>query len=209
MKGNNTDQSLYNQLFSIIDKERPNHVLSANVLNLYKSVTFVYYYSGRPFLFTDIIQMIIVESGFGHLKSVNPPTISHLKQVCGCIDEDMLWISSVNVDLLYPASEGKKSLVAIDEPFALTASFNFFKDYDYLPKNILNMMSKVNNASSWGSLWQIYLPEEFERIFNGQDNIRNMPIFAEVVKNEDLPAFCIGSPKIIKSSKSYCGLQIE
>src|SRR6266508_4540604 len=105
MKGNNTDQSLYNQLFSIIDKERPNHVLSANVLNLYKSVTFVNYYSGRPFLFTDIIQMIIVESGFGHLKSVNPPTISHLKQVCGCIDEDMLWISSVNVDLLYPASE--------------------------------------------------------------------------------------------------------
>ncbi|KAF0475769.1 hypothetical protein F8M41_024572 [Gigaspora margarita] len=202
MKSNINDQSLYNQLLRIIDKERPNHVFSTNILDLYKSVTLVYYYSGSPFLFTDTNQMIIVESGFGRLQSVNPPTISHLKQVFGGIDEDMLRISSVNADLLYPASEGEKSMVAfVDEPFALTASFNFFKDYDSLPKDILNMMSKVKNASSCGTLWQMYLPEEFMQIFNGQNDIRKIPIFAKLAENEGLPPFCVGSPRIVKSSR--------
>ncbi|CAG8748302.1 23343_t:CDS:2 [Gigaspora margarita] len=202
MKSNINHQSLYNQLLRIIDMERPNHVLSTNILDLYKSVTLVYYYSGSPFLFTDINQMIIVESGFGRLQVVNPPTISHLKQVFGGMDEDMLRISSVDADLLYTASQGGKYLVAfVDEPFALTASFNFFKDYDSLPKDILNMMSKVKNASSCGTLWQMYLPEEFMQIFNGQNDIRKIPIFAKLTENEDLPPFCIGSPRIVKSSR--------
>ncbi|CAB4443591.1 unnamed protein product [Rhizophagus irregularis] len=200
-KASDNDQSLYHQLCRIIKMERPNHVLSTNILNLYKSVTLAYYYSGGPFLFTDTSQMSLVESGFGRLQFVNPPTISHLRQACKGIDEDKLRISSVNVDLLHPALEGKKSLVAyVDEPFALTAGFNFFKDHDSLPKDILNMMSKVNNASSWGTLWQMYLPDEFEQIFNGRSDIRNMPVFAEVAKKYNLPAFCIGSPKIAKSS---------
>ncbi|CAI2171602.1 18861_t:CDS:2, partial [Funneliformis geosporum] len=200
-KAYNNDKSLYNQLCRIIEMERPNHVLSTNIPNLYKSVTLAYYYSGGPFLFTDISQMSLVESGFGRLRFVNPPTISHLKQECKGIDEDKLRISSVNVDLLHPVLEGKKSLVAyVDEPFALTAFFNFFKDHDSLPKEILNIMSIVNNASSWGTLWQIYLTDEFERMFNGKLNIRNMLVFAEVAKKYDLPAFCIGSPKIAKSS---------
>ncbi|CAG8587145.1 8925_t:CDS:2 [Cetraspora pellucida] len=194
-------ESVEDALLKIIDMERPNHVFSTNVLDLYKSVTLVYYYSGSPFLFTDINQMIVV-SGFGRLQLVNPPTISQLKQVFGGIDEDMLRISSVNVDLLYPTSEREKSLVTfVDEPFALTASFNYFKDYDSLPKDILKMMSKVKNVSSCGSLWQMYLPAEFERIFNGQNDIRNIPIFAKITENGNLPPFCKRSPKIVKSSK--------
>uniref|UniRef100_U9TB11 Crinkler effector protein N-terminal domain-containing protein n=1 Tax=Rhizophagus irregularis (strain DAOM 181602 / DAOM 197198 / MUCL 43194) TaxID=747089 RepID=U9TB11_RHIID len=102
------------------------------------------------------------------------------KQVYKGVDEEMLRISSVNVDLLHPALEGKKSLVAcVDEPFAFTAA---------------------NNDSSWKTLWQIYLPDEFERIFNGQSDIKNMPVFAEVTKKYNLPNFCKGSPKIVKSS---------
>ncbi|CAG8783899.1 17305_t:CDS:1, partial [Rhizophagus irregularis] len=129
-----------------------------------------------PFVFTDISQTSLVESGFKHLRFVNPPTISHLKQICKDVDEEMLQISSVNVDLLHPALEGKKSLVAyVDELFALTAGFNFFNDNDSLPKGILNTMSIANNDSSWGTLWQMYLPDEFERIFNGQSDIKNMP----------------------------------
>ncbi|PKK58568.1 hypothetical protein RhiirC2_822845 [Rhizophagus irregularis] len=102
----------------------------------------------------------------------------------------MLRISSVNVDLLHFALEGKKSLVVyVDEPFALTTGFNFFKDNDSLPKGILNTMSIANNDSSWETLWQIYLPDEFERIFNGQSDIKNMPVFAEVTKKYNLPNF--------------------
>ncbi|POG58126.1 hypothetical protein GLOIN_2v1822442 [Rhizophagus irregularis DAOM 181602=DAOM 197198] len=124
----------------------------------------------------------------------------HWKQICKDVDEEMLQISSVNVDLLHPALEGKKSLVAyVDELFALTAGFNFFNDNDSLPKGILNTMSIANNDSSWGTLWQMYLPDEFERIFNGQSDIKNMPVFAEVTKKYNLPYFCKGSPKIVKS----------
>ncbi|CAB4482567.1 unnamed protein product [Rhizophagus irregularis] len=197
----NNDQSLYNQLCRIPGMERPNHMLSTNILNLYKSVILAYYYSGGPFVFTDISQMSLVESSFGRLQFVNPPTISHLKQVCKDVDEEMLQISSVNVDLLHPALEGKKSLVAcVDEPFALIAGFNFFNDNDSLPKGILNTISIANNDSSWGTLWQMYLPDEFERIFNGQSDIKNMPVFAEVTKKYNLPDFCKGSLKIVKSS---------
>ena len=96
----NNDQSLYNQLCRIIEMERPNHVLSTNILNLYKRVILAYYYSGGPFLFTDLSQMSLVESGFGRLRFVNPPTLSHLMQVCKGIDEDVLQISSVDVNLL-------------------------------------------------------------------------------------------------------------
>ncbi|CAG8628513.1 4925_t:CDS:2, partial [Gigaspora rosea] len=198
----NRYQSLYDVLLEIINMERPNHVLSTNVLDLYKSVTLVYYYSGGPFLFTDINQMTIVESGFGRLQLVNPPTIFELEQAFRDVDKDILRISSVNADLLYPASEGEESLVAfVDEPFAITTSYNFFKDNDSLPKDILNMISKVNNMSSCGSLWQMYLPEEFMRMFNGQNDIRNIPIFAKIAENEDLPPFCIGSPRVVKSSR--------
>ncbi|CAG8610529.1 16922_t:CDS:2 [Dentiscutata erythropus] len=62
-------------------------------------------------------------------------------------------------------------------------------------------MSKVKNASSCGTLWQMHLPEEFMQIFNGQIDIRKIPIFAKLAKNEDLPPFCIGSPRIAKSSR--------
>ncbi|KAF0547080.1 hypothetical protein F8M41_000867 [Gigaspora margarita] len=74
--------------------------------------------------------MTIVESGFGRFQLVNPPTIFDLEQAFRDVDKGILRISSVNADLLYPASEGKRSLVAfVDEPFVLNASFNFFKDY--------------------------------------------------------------------------------
>src|SRR6266542_331906 len=193
------EQSLYKQLHDIIDRKRPNHVLLKNVLDLYKSLTLSYYYSGSPYLCTDESQFKIIESGFGCFRSVKPPTISELEQIYK--DEVMLQILSVNKDALYPAIPGENILVAyIDEPFALTASYNFFKDNNCLPEKILNTMTTVNNASSWGFLWQMYLPEEFERIFNGQYDIRNMPIFSEIAKNYDLPAFCIGPPKIVKSS---------
>ncbi|CAG8796010.1 32828_t:CDS:2, partial [Gigaspora margarita] len=165
---NKTDvQSLYKQLVDIIDREQPNYVLSINILDLYKSITLVYYYSGEPFLFTNVNQMTIVESGVEHLWSINPPTTSQLKKICE--DENMLQISNVDVKLLFLACVKENALAAcVDEPFVLTAAFNFFKDYDSLPKDILNMMFKANNT---------------------------------IAENEDLPHFCVGSPKIVKSSK--------
>ncbi|GBC29852.2 hypothetical protein GLOIN_2v1483424 [Rhizophagus irregularis DAOM 181602=DAOM 197198] len=179
-KVSDNDQSLYHQLCRIIKMERLNHVLSTNILNLYKSVILAYYYSRGPFLFTDISQRSLVESSFRRFQFVNPPTIYHLKQVYKGVDEEMLRISSVNVDLLHLALEGKKSLVAcVDEPFAFTAA---------------------NNDSSWKTLWQIYLPDEFERIFNGQSDIKNMPVFAEVTKKYNLPNFCYILDKFFNES---------
>jgi hypothetical protein len=70
-----------------------------------------------------------------------------------------------------------------------------------LPKEVLNIMSTIRyDAGSCGSLWQTYLPEEFEQMFNGQKDIREMPIFAEIAEKYNLPSFCIGSPNIVKSS---------
>ncbi len=193
------EQSLYRHLHDIIDRDRPNHVLSKNVLDLYKSLTLCYYYSGSPYLCTDDNQFKIIESGFGCFRMVKPPTFSELEPICN--DEVMLQTLSVNKDALYPAIPGEDILVAyIDEPFALTASYNFFNDTDELDKEILKIMSLANNSSSWGTLWQTYLPKEFERIFDGQIDIRSMPIFAEIAENFDLPPFCIGSPSIVKSS---------
>jgi hypothetical protein len=199
MKGQNSNQSLYDQLDKIVQRDRPNYLLSTNVLDLYKRVTLVYYYSGAPFLFTDLNQMTIVESGFGRIQVVKPPSISNLMNVYRNIDEHMLLTSSVNVDSLCPpATVGKKSLVAyVDEPFALTAALNYFNDHDSLPKQILDTMSVVNNASSCGYLWETYLTTEFEKIFDGHTNIRDMPMFAGI---EDLPDTFVGSPRIVKST---------
>ncbi|CAB4482475.1 unnamed protein product [Rhizophagus irregularis] len=44
-----------------------------------------------------------------------------------------------------------------------------------------------------------YLPKEFEQMFNGKVDVYKMPIFSEIAKKYELPAFCIGSPKIVKS----------
>ncbi|CAG8768406.1 12967_t:CDS:1, partial [Rhizophagus irregularis] len=49
----NGEQSLYKKLHGIIERSRPNHLLSNNVLDLYKSLTLSYYYSGSPYLCTD------------------------------------------------------------------------------------------------------------------------------------------------------------
>jgi len=95
-------------------------VLSKNVLDLYKSLTLCYYYSGSPYLCTDDNQFKIIESGFGCFRMVKPPTSSELEPICN--DEVMLQTLSVNKDALYPAIPGEDILVAyIDEPFALTA----------------------------------------------------------------------------------------
>ena len=190
------EQSLYKHLHDIIDRDRPNHVLSKNVLDLYKCLTLCYYYSGSPYLCTDDNQFKIIESGFGCFRMVKPPTSSELEPICN--DEVTLQTLSVNKGALYPAIPGEDILVAyIDEPFALTASYNFFNDTGELDKKILKIMSLSNNSSSWETLWQTYLPKEFERIFDGQIDIESMPIFAEIA---DLPPFCKGSPSIVKSS---------
>ena len=110
----------------------------------------------------------------------------------------MLQTLSVNEETLYPAIPGENILVAyIDEPFVLVVLYNFFHNKGKLDKEILKIMSLANNSSSWGTLWQMYLPKEFERIFDGQIDIESMPIFAEIA---DLPPFCKGSPSIVKSS---------
>ncbi|CAB4440125.1 unnamed protein product [Rhizophagus irregularis] len=199
-KHETSKQSLYKQLSGIIERERPNHVKKINVLNLYKKVALVYYYSGSPFLFTNIDQMSIVESGFGRLRFVDPPTKSDLKKICD--DDNMLEISSVDAESMFPAYAGENSLVAyVDEPFAIVALSNFFKNNGELPDEILEIMSIASNPSACGTLWQTYIPKEFEQMFNGEVNVSMMPIFSEIAKKYDLPAFCIGSPKLVKSSK--------
>ncbi|POG61996.1 hypothetical protein GLOIN_2v1699878, partial [Rhizophagus irregularis DAOM 181602=DAOM 197198] len=80
----------------------------------------------------------------------------------------------------------KQVYKGVDEEMLRISSVN---DNDSLPKGILNIMSIANNDSSWKTLWQIYLPDEFERIFNGQSDIKNMPVFAEVTKKYNLPNF--------------------
>ncbi|RIA82176.1 hypothetical protein C1645_743972 [Glomus cerebriforme] len=195
----NDEQSLYRQLINIINRKRSNHVRNTNILELYKSITLVYYYSGAPFLFTDINQMTIVESGFGRFRSVNPPTANQLETVYD--NKDTLCTSSVNTDLMFPARAGEDALVAfVDEPFALQAAFNFFNNFDSLPKEILSTMSKVNNPSSCGFLWETYLTIEFEKIFDGSTNIRNMPMFDGI---NDFPNTFVGSPKIVRSPKPF------
>ncbi|GES89423.1 hypothetical protein GLOIN_2v1483424 [Rhizophagus clarus] len=192
-------QSLCKQLSRIIEKERANHVKSINVLNLYKRVALAYYYSGSPFLFSNIDQMSIVESDFGCLWFVDPPTKFDLKKMCD--DDNLLEISSVDTESMLPARAGRNSLVAyVDEPFAIAALFNFFKNNRGLSNEILKIMSIVNNPSVCDTLWQTYLPKEFEQMFNGKVDVKVMPIFFEIAKKYDLPAFCIGSPNIVKSS---------
>ena len=44
-------------------------------------------------------------------------------------------------------------------------------------------MSNVNDLSACGTLWQRYLPKEFERIFNGKNNVRDMLMFTEASNN--------------------------
>jgi hypothetical protein len=61
-------------------------------------------------------------------------------------------------------------------------------------------MSLANDSSSWKTMWQTYLPNKFVQMFNGQKDIRNMPIFDKIAKNYNLPPFCIGSLSIVKSS---------
>lgn len=198
-KHETSKQSLYKQLSGIIERERPNHVKKINILNLYKKVALAYYYSGSPFLFTNIDQMSIVESGFGRLRFVDPPTKSDLKKICD--DDNMLEISSVDAESMFPACAGENSLVAyVDEPFAIVALFNFFKNNGELPDEILEIMSIASNPSACGTLWQTYLPKEFEQMFNGKVDVRMMPIFSEIAKKYDLPACCIGSPNLVKSS---------
>lgn len=195
-------QSLYSQLNDIRKMKRTGHVDSENVLELYKHIIITYEYSGGPVLFTNIKQMTIVETGFGCLREINPPSASELKKLCKNVglNENISYSSSVNEDLFLPAHVGEKALVAfVDEPFAIAAGRNYFND-NGLPEDILRIMSDVNDAGACGTLWQKYLPEEFERIFNGENNVRDMTMFAEASESEDLPAFCIGSPKVVKSS---------
>src|SRR5205814_1604885 len=114
---------------------------------------------------TNIKQMALVETGFGCLTEVNPPTISELEKVCRNtgLDKSITCESSVDEDLLPPARVGEKSLVAyVDEPFAIVAGGNYFKDNKSLSDDILMLMSKVDDAGACGVLWQKYLPEEFE-----------------------------------------------
>ncbi|RIA96733.1 hypothetical protein C1645_802210 [Glomus cerebriforme] len=58
---------------------------------------------------------------------------------------------------------------------------NHYMDHDSLPTKILDTMSTVNNASSCGYLWEIYLTTEFENIFNGHIDIRDMPMFVGIL----------------------------
>ena len=198
-KHETSKQSLYKQLSGIIERERPNHVKKTNVLNLYKKVALAYFYSGSPFLFTNIGQMSIVESGLGRLRFVDPPTKSDLKKICD--DDYMLEISSVDAESMFPACAGENSLVAyVDEPFAIVALFNFFKNNGELPDEILEIMSIASNPSACGTLWQTYLPKEFEQMFNGKVDVSMMPIFSEIAKKYVLPDWCIGSPNLVKSS---------
>lgn len=198
----NDRQSLYKHLTDIINRKRTNYVRKTNILELYKSITLAYYYSGAPLLFTDIDQMTIVESGFGRLRSVNPPTSSQLTTI---YDNENICTSSVNADLMFPACPGVDALVAlVDEPFAFQAAFNFFNDYDNLLKEILSTMSKVNNASSCSFLWETYLTTEFEKIFNESTDIRNMPMFVGI---NDFPKTFAGSPKIVRSSNPLVEVQ--
>ncbi|GBB98529.1 hypothetical protein RclHR1_32510001 [Rhizophagus clarus] len=63
-------------------------------------------------------------------------------------------------------------------------------------------MLVVNNASSCGYLWETYLTMEFENIFDGNANIRDMPMFDDI---EDFSSVFMGSPRIAKSTNPLIG----
>ncbi|CAG8610732.1 2248_t:CDS:2 [Funneliformis caledonium] len=161
----------YNKLHDIIDRERSNHVLSNNTLDLYKSLTLFYYYSSSPCLCIDDYQFKIIESGFGCFRTVKSSTSSKLEKIYK--DEVILQTLSMNVEALCSAISEKNILVVyINKLFALIALYNFFCDEGELEKEILKII---------------------------QRDIRDMLIFDEIAKNYDLPPFCIRSLGIIKS----------
>lgn len=151
-KHKTSKQSLYKQLSYIIERERADHVKSINVLNLYKRVALAYFYSGSPFLFSNIDQMSIVESGFGRLRFVDPPTKSDLKKMCD--DDNTLKISMWIQNQCFLHVQEK--ILYVDEPFAINTLFNFFENNKELSDEILEIMSIVNNPSACGTLWQTY-----------------------------------------------------
>ncbi|RGB39136.1 hypothetical protein C1646_754908 [Rhizophagus diaphanus] len=159
-------------IVDIIDRKQPNYVRKMNILELYKTVTLAYYYSGALLLFTNINQITTVESGFGHFQSLNSPTDSQLEMMCD--NKNILCTSSVNTDLMFPA--------CVEEDVLSTKGNSY-------------IMSKVNNASSCDFLWETYITMEFEKIFNGSTNIRNMPMFIGI---NDFPTF-MRSLKIVRS----------
>ncbi|PKC75951.1 hypothetical protein RhiirA1_448152 [Rhizophagus irregularis] len=129
--------------------------------------------------------MSIVESGFGRLRFVDPPTKSDLKKMCD--DDNTLKISMWIQNQCFLHVQEK--ILYVDEPFAINTLFNFFENNKELSDEILEIMSIVNNPSAC----------EFEQMFNGKVDVYKMPIFSEIAKKYELPAFCIGSPKIVKS----------
>ncbi|UZO27773.1 uncharacterized protein OCT59_019960 [Rhizophagus irregularis] len=145
-KHKTSKQSLYKQLSYIIERERADHVKSINVLNLYKRVALAYFYSGSPFLFSNIDQMSIVESGFGRLRFVDPPTKSDLKKMCD--DDNTLKISMWIQNQCFLHVQEK--ILYVDEPFAINTLFNFFENNKELSDEILEIMSIVNNPSACG-----------------------------------------------------------
>uniref|UniRef100_U9TNH7 Uncharacterized protein n=1 Tax=Rhizophagus irregularis (strain DAOM 181602 / DAOM 197198 / MUCL 43194) TaxID=747089 RepID=U9TNH7_RHIID len=178
-KHKTSKQSLYKQLSYIIERERADHVKSINVLNLYKRVALAYFYSGSPFLFSNIDQMSIVESGFGRLRFVDPPTKSDLKKMCD--DDNTLKISMWIQNQCFLHVQEK--ILYVDEPFAINTLFNFFENNKELSDEILEIMSIVNNPSA------CVLTKEFEQMFNGKVDVYKMPIFSEIAKKYELPAF--------------------
>ncbi|CAG8482141.1 8995_t:CDS:2, partial [Paraglomus brasilianum] len=192
-------QLLYDKLSDIVVMQRPNTIDSINVFELYKSVTLAYYYSGGAFLFTNVKQMEIVEAGFGHLKRITVPTALELEQKLGTGPDDTYVMEGVDIDLSGPIPPAEPILTAyIDEPFALHAVYNFLNDGNYLEQEILSMMSKVDNDSAAGFLWELYLPKEFERIFNGSQDIAKMVMFHGI--SETFPAELQGRAQLVQPS---------
>ncbi|PKC70585.1 hypothetical protein RhiirA1_391219 [Rhizophagus irregularis] len=88
--------------------------------------------------------MSIVESGFGRLRFVDPPTKSDLKKMCD--DDNTLKISMWIQNQCFLHVQEK--ILYVDEPFAINTLFNFFENNKELSDEILEIMSIVNNPSA-------------------------------------------------------------
>jgi hypothetical protein len=182
-------QSIYCQLESIVQGDRPNYISGTDVLALFKSIALSHYYAGTSHIFTNADEMYIVEYGLGRLKTVHmPESLPQLKaelaRISGehSVDDDTLLEALFDAPLDFTDENPtlRRSLVAyVDEPMALTSLYRFFEDHKGgMPKEILQMMANVKDPSSAGTLWQRYLPMEFQHIFDGQKVCGSCDIFA-------------------------------
>nr|CAG8639114.1 6_t:CDS:2 [Entrophospora candida] len=124
-------------------------------------------------------QMCLVEYGLDQLQYVNSPKLYDLKEKLKTVDDDTLTESCVEL------SAQEISLTAyVNEPFVMTALYNFFDDRKQLPQAVLTAMTTFRNHNICEFLWENYLTREFECMFAHRTEVCQLMMFFGIEKKE-------------------------